>query len=444
MTIDRTAELDELVRRADPAQGVPVPSPTSAGGRWRYVQLTRTAPAACRRHHRRRAAAVGVGIAMPLGAALVVLGLVVVPGTNQPPSAAAATFTRLSLTAATMPTTLGPGQYYYTEVEGPTNVVGVGTSPGHSFDEYLDGTVQTWVAADGSGRVVTTTDPTPRFPTAADQAAWVAAGSPPAPVPPSQLTTTQQLGPNTGSEVNGPIPLYDVSGLPTSPTVLAQVLSNGEKSGNNVASLPKGISSLDYISNCDTQSCALFERAVSLLQGPDMGVTPALRAALYQVLATVPGVTLLGPTTDPHDRTGIGVAYVAHQLGGTGTLICSDAPPNPGGVTPAPGSGDVIHFPPAKDVPTTPSPGVANSTTVTYKVPPSTTTFTVVINPQSATILSSEESSSPLVRPDPPSCSANSASTVNATPSELEVPPTWRVVLAQGIVGSDTAVPQGG
>ncbi|MHB1584868.1 MAG: hypothetical protein ACYCU7_01945 [Acidimicrobiales bacterium] len=389
--------------------------------------------------------------AVPVSIA-VVLVVMLLPGTPaRIPSAAAATFNRLSLTATTVPTTLGPGQYYYTEVERPTYEIAVGTSPGHSFNEYLDGTVQTWVAANGSGRVVTTTDPTPRFFTAADRAAWVAAGRPPAAVLPNQLTTVQQFGPNSGSEVNGPIPLYDVAGLPTDPTLLAHVLSNGEKPGNTLASLPKGISSLNDISQCATEACALFERAVALLQGPDIGATAAFRAALYQVLASVPGVKLLGPTTDSGGQSGIGAAYVEHQPPRTTTMTCNVASQRP---SPAPSlapAGDHYVVGPASGIVVTPagatteptSANAGSAKTLTFSVPASTTTFTVVIDPRSATVLSSEQRVSPLMFPNLPNCAPGGGWAVRTTPLEHEVPPNWSVVLRQGIVDSDAAVAPG-
>lgn len=431
--------IETWLREADPARRADAPGPDSEIGRSIYERSV-AGHEFTRADHRRtssrpRLVRVSLLATVPVAIAIL-LAVTLLPGTEAPlPSAAATTFHRLSLVATTVPTTLGSGQYYYTEVERPTYQIAVGTTPGHAFNEYLDGTVQTWVAADGSGRVVTTTDPTPQFWTAADRAAWVASGRPPAAVPPDQLTTVEQLGPNSGSEVNGPIPLYDVSGLPTDPNALAQVLSHGEKPGNNLASLPKGISSLDFVSNCATRACALFERAVSLLQGPDVGATAAFRAALYQVLATVPGVTLLGPTTNPGGRSGIGLAYVEHRPASTVTVACDVA------------IGGTLHLaspPGGASVHLTPAPHNDTSTTkITYTVPASTTTFTVVIDPQSATVLGSEESFSPTLIPNRPVCGADSGHAVKATPPEHELTPTWHVVLAQGIVDSETALPQG-
>lgn len=427
------------LREADPARHTDIPTPDSEVGRSVFERSTAEPLGATdprtgtnpgdRRARPRRAVRITLVAALPVALA-VVLVVILLPGTEgSAPSAAAATFGRLALEATTVPTSLGPGQYYYTETDRPTYQIAVTTSPGHSFDEYLNGVVQTWVAADGSGRVVTTTDPTPQFFTAGDRAAWVAAGSPPAAVPPGQLTTVQQLGPDSGSEVNGPIPLYDVSALPTDPTELSQVLSNGESNGSTLASLPSGISSLDYVSDCATQACALFERAVDLLQGPDIGMTAALRAALYQVLAAVPGVSLLGTTTDPAGQSGIGVSLVEHQPAKTGTIVCQSSP---GGMITHYVKGGVVLTPTTG--PTTPT------TTVTYiaQTPASTTTFTVVVDPQSTTVLSSEESFSPSTQPVSTGCGGR------GTTQEVELSPTWRVVVSQGVVGSDTAVPPAG
>ena len=38
-------------------------------------------------------------------------------------------------------------------------------------------------------------------------------------------------------------------------------------------------------------------------------VPPAIRAALYQATALIPGVKLLGPQTDPAGQTGLGVGF---------------------------------------------------------------------------------------------------------------------------------------
>ena len=292
---------------------------------------------------------------------------------------------RLAALAATAPpTSLGAGQYAYTEVERPT-MTSVGTSKqgGPSITEYFTGTVQTWVAADGSGRQVTTTDATPHFYTAADQAAWVAEGSPPGVIPPSQLTTVQVFGPDTASEVNGPIPLYNVTGLPTDPTTLSQLLNNENPGAQSLGTLPAGIKSLDFASSCMTAACTLFERAAALLEGPDIGSTPALRQALFQVLATVPGVELLGTSTDPAGQSGVGLALIERQPAGTSVINCASS-----NEPTSASSGRILYNGITRDT------TITSSTTEHY--PASSTTFSIVVDPQTTTGLSSEESSSRL------------------------------------------------
>ena len=60
----------------------------------------------------------------------------------------------------------------------------------------------------------------------------------------------QVFGPDTASEVNGPIPLYNVTGLPTDPTALSQLLNNENPGAQSLGTLPAGIKSLDFASSC--------------------------------------------------------------------------------------------------------------------------------------------------------------------------------------------------
>jgi hypothetical protein len=355
--------------------------------------------------------------AMALAAITVVLiATVILPSGSPggPTSAAAAELEILATRAATIPSNLSAGQYAYTEFQQPTLTSDGSTiQGGPNYTEYLVGTVQTWVAADGSGRRVTTTNPTPRFYTAADRAAWIASGSPPAVIPPSQLTTVQTFGPGTGSEVNGPIPIYDVSGLPTDPSALVQILNNENPGAQSLGTLPTGIKSLDYVSSCSSAACSLFERAVALLQGPDVGDSPAFRQALFQVLATVPGVKLLGTIADQADQSGVGLALVEHQAAGNVTDNCA-----------------------------TQSPSNSSTTVITKSVtthqPASSQTFSIVVDPHTTTLLSSERSFSPsVVTTIPNPCGPPALQ----NPQTSELPPSWSDVVDSGVVNTDSAVP---
>lgn len=52
---------------------------------------------------------------------------------------------------------------------------------------------------------------------------------------------------------------------------------------------------------------------------------PALRAAIYEVAAELPGIELLGPVRDPADREGTGVAFTDRRRGIRHELIFDPA-----------------------------------------------------------------------------------------------------------------------
>lgn len=420
-------DTETLLRQVDPAHRAEIPRPDSTEGR-RIHELARlrTPTEASNSSTKRKVLGISLSAVACAAAAVIVLVVLLTASSGPFSSKASAALNRLAAQAATaQPTSLAPGQYAYTEGERPV-MTSVGTLKpgGPSITEYFTGTVQTWVAADGSGRQVTTTDPTPHFYTAADRAAWVAEGSPPGVIPPNQLTTVQTFGPNTASEVNGPTPLYDVTGLPTDPSVLSQLLNNENQGDQSLGTLPVGIKSLDFASSCATAACTLFERAAALLQGPDIGATPALRQALFQVLATVPGVEDRGITTDPSGQSGIELALVEHQPAGTSVINCAHAAPGP----PA----GVLYN--GK----TPDTTITGSTTEHYAA--SSITFSILVDPQTTTVLSSEVSYSPLTRtmPAAPPCSTPQSSQKTET---TEMGPSWKDVVASGVASSDTSVP---
>jgi hypothetical protein len=382
-------ELETLLRESDPARHVDVPDASSVVAEHIRQEVMSRADAAAPfriRPWKRRWMGLPVAGVVAAGVAAILI-ITLVPGAiGRSPTAAAMALTRLASRAAQGPTTLGPGEYYYTDVESPIKVAVTRAPSGAPYSWYFSGTVQTWVAADGSGRQVTTTDPNPRFFTGADRALWVSAGEPSLKTPGS-LSSTQDFTAGSASEVNGPIPLYDVTSLPTDPGALATVLATG--------TLPSGIAALD--------SGNLFWRTVALLQGPDIGGTPALRGALFQILATVPGIQLLGTTTDRAGQSGLGLQLVDQVPASTETVTCE--------------------------------PGNGPTTSLTESRPASTTTFTIVVDPQTTTLLSSEETISPSVATvfgNPCGPSAQSPQTTRLTPS-------WTTILAEGIVDSATA-----
>jgi hypothetical protein len=203
-----------------------------------------------------------------------------VPGSpTRPTSAAAVTLAHLADVAAAQPPTdpPGPGQYQYTQSESTYQDCDE-DQPAYCYN--MPQQRQFWLGADGSGRILETSG-TPTFVTPADQAAWVAHGSPAISTAPSDTT----FGPHTLSDGPG-----DLATLPTDPTQLGALLSARKIEGG-----PPGPAE-DFVQVGD------------LLRETD--ASPALRSALYQVAEKITGVTLLGTVTDHDGRSGIGIGRV--------------------------------------------------------------------------------------------------------------------------------------
>jgi hypothetical protein len=352
-----------------------------------------------RRSSRRplRRVLVGALVVMVIGG--LITGLLNMPGTT-PPSAAAAALDHLaSEAAAAAPTTLGPGQYLYTETRGPVLSSASGGGSGYeSFRWYQLGTVQEWVDAQGAGRVVITGGGPAQFFTPADRAAWIADGSPPIGDPPNMIdmTRTYQPGPPppvvepgkgpyhlhpypAGQPIPAPLPVYDVSKLPTDVSTLRSEIAQGTT----------GIPAIDHptgLGFCTSAACQMFSRTSDLLQGPELGSTPALRAALFQVLASIPGIRLLGTVTDHDGQSGLGFELVA---------------------------------------PASSTSATCNGTKET--VPPTSqpTTFEIVVDPTTTTVLGTSHA-------PPPTVDLPCAGVVHEMPG-------WRDLVASAVVGNDTA-----
>ena len=249
-----------------------------------------------------------IGVAVGVAAVAAVIAIAVLPSsTGGPAPAAAATALRkLAHVAAGQPAVVapGPGQYQYTDSEdayenctstltpisttttvpiGSTGSVSAPAAPvSSSRNDYcvlVPEHRQIWIGADYSGRILESFG-TPQFLSPADEAAWEASGSP-------------LLG-NSDSDVTfGPHALGDgppgFSALPTDPTELARMISSRQ-----IESGPPG-------------PAEDFNQIGDLLRETD--ASPALRSALYQVAATIPGVELLGNVPNHAGTVGIGVAY---------------------------------------------------------------------------------------------------------------------------------------
>jgi hypothetical protein len=252
--------------------------------------------------------------------AAVALSIVVIAGSLPvTPTSAAATFlAKAARHTANEPTiTLANGQYYYSAFR--TNAGGYYTFGYGGYGEraYVtqEQTVQVWEAADGSDREVVTYDGPQLFATPASAEAWDVAGRPSI-VPPTNLpySASAPLGQEEVFGGPGVLPLPDdLSRLPTDPAGLEQRINNDETGLAEVTSDPTLPVSPAYT----------FSTAARILAAPSFDSSPALRTSLYQVMASVPGIALLGPANDQLGRSGI---EIAGPLGGDGYGVAGGDP----------------------------------------------------------------------------------------------------------------------
>jgi hypothetical protein len=265
-------DLDMLVAGADPVRHADLPGPDSAEAARLYRQITASAPQ--RRRMRPPVLAVAAGLIAAAAAAAVLL--VNFPGSPRPgstgPGGAGRGSTGLGPVAAILDAAAvaaghgagasqppGPGQYLYVQ---EADAKGLSNKPSRSC-AFAPMTVQAWVAADGSGR----------------QAGTFSA-------PCSAMNFAETYG-------QGGLPwwLYGVvqaGTLPTSPKALERAIVRRFENG-------------------DSRPSATFVYAATFLNA---GSTAALRAALYRVIESLPGVQNLGPATDRLGRHGQAVGLV--------------------------------------------------------------------------------------------------------------------------------------
>jgi hypothetical protein len=232
-----------------------------------------------RRSHRRTAITIAAA-----ALTLAILIPIALPGggTGGADPAAAGVLHQVALRAAHQPPepTPGPGQYLYTRSESVQShlfVVGDGTT----FVFKAPSIRESWIGPDGSGRILNTPG-TVTFPTQQDRAAWVATGAPDLEWIVDGDDEFDHFGP-------GELTFEDYSDLPTDPEELLELIESRELVGG-----PAG----------DWET---FVIVGDLLR--ETYAAPKVRAALYQVVAELPGVELVGRVVDPAGRPGMAVAY---------------------------------------------------------------------------------------------------------------------------------------
>lgn len=203
-------------------------------------------------------------------------------------------------TAAKAPVTTG--RYWYTDqrTESYTDQLVKPGRPGTrpkitklSYGAFVSGGQETWIGRDGRdrSRTITGIDIRTRFPTQADEAEWRRTGAP-------DLTDGEKRSVNN----------YD--------TPIHYVIGNKQVTMDQLRKLPTSAPKLKAALHkrwradgrdglTDGFTYYVWMTAQDLLAGP---ITPGTKAALYRVLATLPGIRYAGEVKDSLGRTGQALA----------------------------------------------------------------------------------------------------------------------------------------
>lgn len=217
---------------------------------------------------------------------------------------------QIALMAARAPiASPGPNQWLGIEQEMAiaAYVSQVGDTPTPDAKSTINVTVDTWADTTGQACVSASTQPA-LFDSPANQAAWAAAGLTDQPDPQPVTGCDSIIQGDTVGSLTEATGVIDVSALPTDPASLAQELETGTT----------GIPAVDQVTPQPGINAA-FQRATVLLVGPDSGATSQFESALYDALATIPGVTGLGTVRSHSGVTGEGFSAVTDS--GTTTIV---------------------------------------------------------------------------------------------------------------------------
>jgi len=195
-------------------------------------------------------------------------------------TAAASVLRHLAQVASTQhpATAPGPDQYLLTQSESSyLHSSGIDESYTY-FQIELE---QVWASPNRYGEMIQDLG-SPIFLSDPDRVAWIADGRP-------------KIATGTSASALGPDPLYSIiPNLPTNPVALGERISS-----RSIESGPPGPAE-DFVQVGD------------LLRETD--APPAVRAALFDYAATIPGVVALGVVNDHSGRSGIGLGFVNDGL----------------------------------------------------------------------------------------------------------------------------------
>jgi hypothetical protein len=261
-------------------------------------------------------------------AAAVAVAIFAVPGAKHttapkaalPPLTDAKAFLLASADITAKATAGAPGRYWYTQIKQvdrarqaghglkPHGASANGTprsGPFFPFHAYVTITWENWDPyRQGQPSRTTDRDITAGFASPADKVAWQRAGSP----------SLSDMKPFTAdSHLNEPYlelgpkgtKMADLTKLPATSAALQNLIRRDwDRQGKTLARAGAGYQRAPY-----TQY--VREMALNVILAP---VTPATRAAAYRLLASLPGMRMVGRVHDRLGRPGVALAYQATDL----------------------------------------------------------------------------------------------------------------------------------
>ena len=310
--------LDQLIRDADPVAGSTIPGPDSPLALRSFERVRTGEPRRKPARQRRFMVPVSAAAVTAAGAgvALVVTGTAGVPVQ----SAAAAVLNQAAAGAARQqPVVLQPGQFLYTETRTLHDDF---DEVGHKvFDPEYVSTEQSWQTQQGAGKDIYAVVSPVTFANGT-RSIWIAAGRPQV-FKTNPVVTFMKVKPSfkvpiyvhgkptkqfiTEEPIDSAIPLEDLSHLPTDPAALARAIQHKET----------GLPSVNGDIEDPSTPAGTFWAAMDILSDQSVGGTPALRSALFKVMAEQPGITNLGATHTRSGRAGAGLQVtVGHDRAG--------------------------------------------------------------------------------------------------------------------------------
>jgi hypothetical protein len=304
--------LDQLIQDADPAMRITIPDHDSSLAMRSFDRALSSEPK--RKPARRRRFVVPVSaIAVTAAGAAVALLATGTPAVPSPSAAAAVLNQAAGGAARQQPVVLHQGEYLYTETR---TLVSISDKPAccKGFNAEYVATDQSWQTQQGAGKMVQAKDSRLIFP-GGYRRLWIEAGRPRIFYSHNPWVSWMKA-PKPGSGPDEPIdtgvPLENLSHLPTDPAALASFIKHKTT----------GLSSIDGDIEDPSTPAGTFWAAMDILSGQSVGGTPALRSALFKVMADQPGITSLGSTRTRSGRAGVGLQItVGHDNAGHGIVL---------------------------------------------------------------------------------------------------------------------------